>query len=315
MKTTRFVWGAVATWTVTACATGASLRREADAIREQLDDARGAGAYRCAPVALARSEAELEFLITELDQGHALRAAEHRDRAGTALTQVVAGVQACAQDPDGDGVLRDDDLCPDVKGPVSQSGCPDPDGDGIVGPADKCPDVAEDLDGKDDEDGCPESDDTDGDGILDENDACPVQPETVNGYDDEDGCPDRKLELVEVKRDLKKIEIKERVFFRTARASIRTRSYDLLNQVAEAIMTNPTMAVVVEGHTDSVGSAASNLKLSQRRADAVRSYLIRQGVPEDRLTAIGYGEERPLDSNRTREGRSRNRRVEFTIAE
>lgn len=344
MNLHRWIWIA---GLVCGCATGAALEREADAIRTQLDDAREAGAYRCAPAALARSEAELEFLLTELDQGQPLRAAEHRDHATTALTQVVAGVQACAQDRDGDGVLTADDRCPDTPGPVSLSGCPDQDDDGIPDIKDRCPDVPEDLDGSEDEDGCPESEDRDGDGIPnqadrcpdapedvdqfededgcpdpdndadgipDPDDACPMRPETVNDYDDADGCPDRKLDLVEVKRNLNKIEIKRRVYFRSGKSRLRSRSYKLLKQVAEAIMTNPTTQVIVEGHTDSVGSASRNLRLSQRRANAVRRYLVRQGVERRRLTAIGYGEERPLDSNRTRAGRRRNRRVEFTIA-
>ena len=330
-----------------SCATGASLHRQADSIRAQLDDVRAAGAYRCAPAALARSEAELEFLLTELDQGHAQRASEHRDRAGAALTQVVAGVQACAQDADRDGVLLGDDRCPDMPGPVSLGGCPDQDNDGIIDINDQCPTVPEDRDGTADEDGCPESEDRDGDGIVDPkdqcpdapedvdqfddldgcpdpdndadgipdpDDACPMQPETKNDYDDEDGCPDKKLALIDVKRAAKKIEIKERVFFRSGRARIKSRSYRLLNQVAQALKTNPTMQVVVEGHTDSVGSARANRKLSRRRARAVRRYLIRRGVEKERLTAIGFGEKRPLQSNRTRAGRRRNRRVEFTIA-
>lgn len=328
------------------CATGASLQREAESIQAQLDDVRGAGAYRCAPAALARSEAELEFLLTELDQGHAQRAAEHRDRAGAALTQVVAGVQACAQDADGDGVLLGDDRCPDVPGPVSLGGCPDQDNDGIVDIDDRCPTVPEDRDGNADEDGCPESEDRDGDGIVDSadqcpdapedidqfededgcpdpdndadgipdpDDACPMQPETKNGYDDEDGCPDKKLELVDVKRAAKKIEIKERIFFRPGGARIKSRSFRLLRQVVTVLKTNPTMEVVIEGHTDSRGPARSNLRLSKRRARSVRRFLIRRGIETKRLTAIGYGEERPLASNRTRRGRRRNRRIEFTI--
>ena len=121
------------------------------------------------------------------------------------------------------------------------------------------------------------------------------------------------LKRVKVNRETKKIEISQKVFFATGKSKIRRRSFDLLNEVSEVLKSNRTMAVLVEGHTDSVGSSSSNLRLSQRRADAVRNYLIDRGIAPSRLTAIGFGEERPIESNRTKAGREVNRRVEFTI--
>ena len=217
-------------------------------------------------------------------------------------------------DTDGDGLLDKDDACPKIPGPKENKGCPygDRDGDGIVDDKDQCPDEPEDKDGFEDDDGCPDPD-NDGDGILDADDRCPLQPENMNGHLDGDGCPDVKLELVEVRRETGKIEIKQKVFFDTGKARIQPRSYELLNQVAEVLKTYSTMRVMVEGHTDSVGSTGTNLKLSQRRADAVREYVIAQGIDPDRLSAVGFGEEKPIDSNQTKQGRERNRRVEFTI--
>ncbi|MCA9551108.1 MAG: OmpA family protein [Myxococcales bacterium] len=217
-------------------------------------------------------------------------------------------------DTDGDGLLDKDDDCPKIPGPKENKGCPygDRDGDGIVDDKDQCPDAPEDKDGFEDEDGCPDPD-NDADGILDVDDRCPLQPENMNGHLDADGCPDVKLELVEVRRETGKIEIKQKVFFDTGKARIQPRSYELLNQVAEVLKTYTTMRVMVEGHTDSVGSSGMNLKLSQRRADAVREYVIGQGIDPDRLSAVGFGEEKPIDSNQTKQGRERNRRVEFTI--
>jgi outer membrane protein OmpA-like peptidoglycan-associated protein len=359
-----------------ACATGASLSLEAETIQEQLNTAREAGAYLCAPRELATAEAHLEFLLSELDQGNAVRAAQHRTTAREALVTVLDKAKGCLpKDRDGDGIIDSADQCPDTPGLPELAGCPDRDGDRIADHLDKCVEVPEDFDGNQDEDGCPETEDRDGDGVFDPEDACPdqpgpaknrgcpigdrdgdgllddddkcpddpedkdkfededgcpdpdndadgildvsdecpLEPETKNGVDDEDGCPDVKLELVEVRKDIGKIEIKQKVYFDTGKATIKSISFELLNQVAQAIQSNAGMTVLVEGHTDSVGSNTFNMGLSQRRADSVRDYLVRQGVDGDRLTAIGFGEEKPIDSNQTRDGREKNRRVEFTI--
>ena len=218
------------------------------------------------------------------------------------------------EDRDGDGVFDDEDGCPDEPGAFENKGCPygDSDGDGLNDDKDACPKAKEDVDGFEDADGCPDPD-NDKDGVPDGPDRCPMQPETMNGFEDADGCPDVNTELVKVNRDIGKIEIKQKVYFSTGRALIRQRSNRLLDEVAEVLKANPTMTVLVEGHTDSVGSTTNNLRLSQQRADSVRDYLIAQGVEPERLTAIGFGEEKPIDSNRTRLGRERNRRVEFTL--
>ena len=338
---------------VVGCTTGAALKKEVEVIERQLDRAWNDGGYRCAPSDLARAESELVFARAELDQGNPVRAARHRRVAQTAMATVVEALKTCpslapdrdgdgiidsadkcpddpedrdghddedgcpeAEDRDGDRVLDPEDGCPDVPGPIANNGCPygDSDGDGLADDVDQCPKAAEDVDKFEDEDGCPEPD-NDQDGILDESDRCPLQPETVNGHEDEDGCPDVKTELVKVNRDIGKLEIKQKVFFTTGRARIRRRSHQLLGEVAAVLKANPTMTVMVEGHTDSVGSSSTNLRLSQRRAEAVLSYLVGQGIEADRLTAIGFGEEKPVDSNRTRRGRERNRRVEFTITD
>lgn len=303
------------------CATGATLRAESEALGSELAAAQEAGADRCVPKELAVAEAHLEFMQAELDRGNAVRAASHRDKVMDVLPTVVAGAKACKpkalpdpdRDSDRDGVPDENDACPDTPGPVEQLGCPDRDGDRITDPNDLCPDVREDFDGEQDEDGCPEDGDRDGDGILDSIDECPLQPETMNGFEDDDGCPDFKLELVEVRRDIGKIEIKQTVHFDTAAATIKPVSFRLLNEVAQAIKSSPTMNVLVEGHTDSVGTDSLNLKLSDARATSVREYLIAQGIESARLTAIGFGEAKPIDNNRTKAGRERNRRVEFTI--
>ncbi len=218
------------------------------------------------------------------------------------------------EDRDGDTLLDAVDQCPDIPGPAENNGCPfeDRDRDGILDSDDKCPDDPEDRDNFEDDDGCPEND-NDGDGILDTVDTCPILPETRNGFEDEDGCPDINPNLVVVNRQLGKIEIKQKVYFDTGKAVIKPRSFKLLNEVAEVLKSNVKMFVMVEGHTDSRGGDSYNLRLSDRRANSVRVYLVAQGVEGTRLEAIGFGETKPIAPNETRDGRERNRRVEFTI--
>ncbi|MBI2372427.1 MAG: OmpA family protein [Deltaproteobacteria bacterium] len=220
-----------------------------------------------------------------------------------------------SEDRDGDGVLDEVDDCPDTPGPKDNHGCPlrDRDRDGILDADDKCVDDPEDRDNFEDSDGCPD-DDNDKDGILDPKDKCRDLPETPNGFEDSDGCPDINPELVVVNLDLGKIEIKQKVFFEFAKAIIRKQSHPLLNEVGAAIKSLPEgKRVIVEGHTDSVGADPANKKLSQARANAVRTYLIGRGIDPELLEARGYGEERPIASNRSEAGRDKNRRVEFTI--
>ena len=110
-----------------------------------------------------------------------------------------------------------------------------------------------------------------------------------------------------------KIELKQTVYFDTNKATIKAVSFPLLNEVALALADHPTIAVRIEGHTDSQGKDAANLKLSQRRAESVRTYLIAKGVAGERMDAQGYGETVPIADNRTGAGRAQNRRVEFVI--
>lgn len=223
-------------------------------------------------------------------------------------------------DNDKDEILDIDDRCPDeaetVNGFEDEDGCPDDDpstdsdNDGFADGVDRCPYDAEDMDDFEDDDGCPDED-NDRDGIFDIEDACPDVRETFNGNEDEDGCPDEGR--VELKAD--KIEIYDKVYFETGKATIKQESFGLLDEVAAVMKGNPQLLLVrIEGHTDSDGNELSNLKLSQARAEAVRTYLINQGVAADRLVAVGFGEAMPVESNATADGKANNRRVEFLIA-
>jgi OOP family OmpA-OmpF porin len=246
-------------------------------------------------------------------------------------------------DQDGDGILDDVDRCPrvpeDKDGFQDEDGCPDDDNDsdGIADKIDSCPNDPEDRDAFEDDDGCPD-DDNDKDQLADKIDSCPNDPEDRDGFEDEDGCPDddndrdgiadkddrcpnepgvppdgcpKKYNLVVVTET--KIELKQTVFFDTNKATIKPVSFALLDDVAAALRDNPRIAVEVGGHTDSQGDDAFNKKLSQRRAESVRTYLTRKGVDGSRMVPRGYGEDVPIADNRTADGRAQNRRVEFLI--
>ncbi len=218
-------------------------------------------------------------------------------------------------DNDGDGVLDKDDKCDNTPEgvEVKDDGCPDDDldGDGIPNRYDECPEDLEDRDRFEDSDGCPDPD-NDEDGIPDREDNCPNDPEEFNGFLDEDGCPDRPDEKVIISKN--KIIITEPVYFATNKDRILDRSKPILDEVARVLAENPQIDLVrIEGHTDSRGRDSYNLDLSQRRANAVREYLIGDGIDRDRLEAVGYGETVPIADNETADGRAKNRRVEFTI--
>jgi OmpA-OmpF porin, OOP family len=102
--------------------------------------------------------------------------------------------------------------------------------------------------------------------------------------------------------------------FNTAKWYVKPKYNDEIKQVADFMKAHPEAKVVIEGHTDSVGSKASNIKLSQQRAESVKAYLVnRFGIEGNRLRAVGYGPDRPIASNDTSEGRQKNRRVEAVV--
>ena len=263
---------------------------------------------------------------------HGYGAPDHRFFAGLSFRPadpepariVTTGAVAVAQPPanpdrDGDGILNDSDRCPDDQedfdGFEDKDGCPetDNDSDGIADTGDGCPNHAEDIDRYQDEDGCPDPD-NDLDGIADLTDKCPTEAEIINGNADDDGCPDEGKKLVLIGQS--KLEIQDKVYFALNKAEILPRSDNLLDQIAKTLERHPWIKKVrIEGHTDDVGKDAYNLDLSNRRARSVLDALVKRGVAADRLDSVGYGEQNPIDSNKTLEGRAHNRRVEFVILE
>ena len=192
-------------------------------------------------------------------------------------------------DLDGDGSRDLTDLCPeqaeDMDGFDDEDGCPDfdNDGDGILDTDDACPDVPEDLDGVADEDGCPETD-ADNDKILDEDDKCPTEPEDYDEIEDEDGCPDAsRVVLME-----SEIQILDKIHFEYDSAVIKPESFPILKEVAGTMKQHPEINLVeVQGHTDQRGGDAYNLNLSNERANSVKTFLIGEGIATERLRAKG----------------------------
>ncbi|MEH6470121.1 MAG: OmpA family protein [Halopseudomonas sp.] len=175
----------------------------------------------------------------------------------------------------------------------------DSDGDGVTDDKDACPNTPTGaaVDGR----GCLL--DSDGDGVADMNDQCPGTPKGAEV--DAKGCKVVKYEAVSVKLDVKFASNADKV----------TAAYETqMKALAYVVAANPNAKVVINGHTDSVGAAAYNQDLSQRRAEAVAQYLIdNYGVAPNQISAVGHGEEVPLADNKTAEGRLANRRVEAEI--
>lgn len=261
------------------------------------------------------------------------------------------GCPDAVPDADKDGVPDADDKCPDKYGKVRTKefyGCADTDQDGVADPIDKCIDAKEDTDGFEDVDGCPDPDndkdgipddgdecidvpeikngfkdedgcpdevpDTDKDGISDTKDKCPKAPENLNGFEDDDGCPDKGPTLVQITEG--EIKILQKVEFATGSDKITGAvSFAVLDAVTSVLRLRPEiMLIEVAGHTDNVGNEKQNVDLSQKRAEAVVTYLSTKGsIDKGRLQAKGYGPSKPVADNKTNAGRQKNRRVEFII--
>jgi OOP family OmpA-OmpF porin len=213
--------------------------------------------------------------------------------------KVAAGGGGGTDDPDSDGVVGAADKCPseaeDKDGFQDDDGCPDADNDsdGIADASDKCATEPEDKDGFQDDDGCPDPD-NDGDSVADANDKCADQPETKNGFEDEDGCPD------EVPAKLAQaVGTVAGVNFKVNSADLLPTSFKTLDKTVAVLGEFKDVHVAIEAHTDDQalkagGKFADNDALSQARAEAVKAYFVKKGVAEDRLVAKGFGGSQPV---------------------
>ncbi|TLP71808.1 OmpA family protein [Maribacter sp. ACAM166] len=202
-------------------------------------------------------------------------------------------------DADGDGVADKDDACPNEAGVAALAGCPDADSDGVADKDDACPAEAGPAENK----GCPWPD-TDGDGVLDKDDTCPDVAGTVANA----GCPEVTAEVQKQLNDYART-----ILFDTGKSSIKAESTSVMVDIITILKEYPNAKFTVEGHTDSVGSEKLNQSLSESRALSVKEFLVDKGIEEFRLSAVGYGEAKPISTNNTRAGRAQNRRVEINL--
>lgn len=226
--------------------------------------------------------------------------------------QASIGAGGCLPDRDADTIPDAEDACPDLPGVRSGdarlNGCPpDRDGDGLPDEEDACPDATGVRTTDPKTNGCPVDPDRDHDGIANEGDACPDVAGPANADPQKNGCP---LAFVEGDR----IRITDEVQFRTGTAVLDPSSEDTLMAVKKILTDHESIHhLEVQGHTDSMGNAARNQKLSEDRASSVRQWLIAHGIASSRLSSMGFGSTRPLVSNEDEQGRRQNRRVEFHI--
>lgn len=200
-------------------------------------------------------------------------------------------------DPDNDGISREDDKCPtqaeDFDGFEDDDGCPDldDDHDGVLDARDGCPLVAEDKDGIQDADGCPEGD-ADSDGVPDENDACPLAPEDFDGFEDGDGCPEAGS--VDTGTRLKALVLQQvTIAFATGSATLDDNALAKIRDVARTLLSTSNQVTLV-GHTDDSGDDARNLALSRQRSEAVKKVLLEAGIKAERLAIRAAGKNEPL---------------------
>ncbi len=212
------------------------------------------------------------------------------------------------KDSDGDNVIDKFDKEPNTpKGALTYANgmAIDTDKDGVIDLNDKCP-----LEFAQTENGCPDLTDTDGDNVIDKDDLCPEE----FGNKHNKGCPKTENTITEIEKT-KIISLAKNIFFDSGKHSLRDSSKDDLDKIALILLANPNVKFIIEGHTDSGGKRLYNLYLSQKRADAVKNYLVSKGVKKENLTAIGFGFSKPKYNNFSVGGKQLNRRVEIKVNE
>lgn len=204
-----------------------------------------------------------------------------------------ANLNGCP-DKDGDGVADKDDECPDVAGLKKFNGCPDTDEDGVPDPKDNCPDTPKGC--PVDANGCPL--DSDGDGVIDCEDKCPQ----VAGAKTNAGCPDWSEITIPT------------IYFDFDSAKLKESGEAELDKLADQLNSAKEYDIVIGGHTCNIGGEGYNMKLSEKRAQAVVKYLLKKGVNNAYVGSNNYGETKPAVPNNSMKHRKENRRAEFEVA-
>lgn len=244
--------------------------------------------------------AALQSMLTPAPDSDNDGVSDSEDRCPGTPAGIAVDATGCARDTDGDGVPDSRDRCPNspANSVVNERGCePDTDFDGVPDLADNCPDTPNTV--IVDAHGCER--DSDGDGVPDSQDRCYNTP--AGTAVDKRGC------------QLQQSIVLKGVTFATASAELIGDSRQALDEVAATLKRNPALKLEIAGYTDSQGNKAYNVRLSQRRAEAVLNYLRAVGIAADRLVAKGYGPANPIADNATPKGRAANRRVELHIIE
>jgi outer membrane protein OmpA-like peptidoglycan-associated protein len=257
---------------------------------------------------------------------------DKKDKCPDTPAGVKVDVDGCPVDTDGDGVADYVDDCPEVPGLTTLKGCPDADGDGVADKDDKCPNTPKGV--KVDTKGCPV--DTDGDGVADYLDKCPDTPKdvkvdangcpidsdgdgiadyldkcpTVPGVKENNGCP---IEKTAEELEAEKMKI-EPVYFDTNKSNVKDSEKAKIEKLVNLLNENSNYSVKISGYTDSKGSDAYNLGLSNRRVSSVVNSVVKNKIKSKRITLKkGFGEANPAATNDTEDGRALNRRVEFEV--
>jgi OOP family OmpA-OmpF porin len=308
------------------CAAAPIREGQLQSVQRSIEHVTRAGALACAPRELALARAHYDFALLDLEQGDAQRALQQlvvaEENVGAA--QVLTSERACSFRARGAEEMR-------ASAPGKRM--PDRDHDSIPDDRDACPYEAEDGRAPFEADGCMMSD-ADADGVADALDACPYEPHGRDETHADDGCPSPHVGAVASSdkaslatcRDAvacaktgypnltihdKELKLSNPVVFWGDSSNLRESSYAVLDTVAEVLRDHPSMTLDIVAHTDDRGEHARNLLLSQEQAESVRRYLVERGVAATRLTAQGYGETRPIESNSTSRGRAINRRIDL----
>lgn len=226
------------------------------------------------------------------------------------------------RDLDGDGILDKDDKCPKIPGKKNLAGCPDSDDDGVKDEDDKCKDEY----GSKDCAGCP---DDDNDLIANREDACPNEPGVGSSIPKYNGCPLVKMFAEQAEalgytktnstpppqqiEDYFEVLQKDFINFEYGKAFVLPSNLIVLDNAVTIMQSNPNLVMLVSGHTDNIGTFATNMKLSLERANAVKGYLVGKGIDKDRIVTVGYAYERPISDNTSEQGRATNRRTEMKL--
>jgi len=231
---------------------------------------------------------------------------DYLDKCPDTPEKVKVDKHGCPIDSDGDGVADYIDICPNTpKGVrVDEFGCPlDADNDGIPDYLDNCANTPVGV--QVDKYGCPL--DSDGDGVPDYLDKCPNTPKGEQV--DETGCPIKKAEVIKEVPVIKEVVLSAGASFAAGSSVLLPGAYQDLDKIVKTMFDEKTSKWLIEGHTDNVGSAAINKKLSLKRANAVLNYFVSKGISKSRFTVRGMGADYPVADNSTEDGRAKNRRV------